>query len=321
MRTIAAAVLALSLLAHPVQAASSACGGKPVPEEQALADAELANLDAQEVAKRHGELQDALRKALLERLICSDSGLSDLNSDMNKAYWAALKRAGRYNTVALRADQRDFEEGSIQGLNYRLNGAPADSEPKEEDDHGENRAHGRKAAIKELRARMTDRIKVLKAFEPDRESFEGEWRSQSGRLEIEKDGTGYKVSAFTNTFGWTRHWCRMEGAAHREDGGLVADAQGVNGKPKQLRLRLKGAGLTSEPLESGEGHFCPRGGDLDKTAYFIPVRRGAADMEKDTDKEKVKNRDVRENNRHRARNKKEGGGGLLGFLPLPGRSR
>ena len=50
MRTIAAAILALAVLAPPVQAASSACGGEPVPEEQALADAELANLDAQEVA-------------------------------------------------------------------------------------------------------------------------------------------------------------------------------------------------------------------------------------------------------------------------------
>jgi hypothetical protein len=322
MRTIAAAILALAVLAPPVQAASSACGGSPVPEEQALADAELANLDAQEVAKRHDELHDARRKALLERLICSDQELSGLNSDMNNAYWAALKRAGRYNTVALRADQRDFEEGSIQGLDYRLNGVLADSEPKGEYDHGENRAHGRKAAIKDLRARMTDRIKVLKAFEPDRESFEGEWRSQSGRLEIAKDGKGYKVSAFMNTFGWTRHWCRLEGAARREDGGLIADAQGVNGKPKQLRLRLKGAGLTSEALESGEGYFCPRGGDLDKTAYFIPVRRGEADAEKDTDKENDKKADNgREKNRHKARNKKEGGGGLLGLLPLPGRSR
>ena len=322
MRTIAAAVLALCVLAHPVQAASSACGGEQVPEEQALADAELANLDAQEVAKRHDELHDARRKALLARLICSDSELSDLNSDMNKAYWAALKRAGRYNTAALRADQRDFDEGSIQGLDYRLNRAQADSEPKGDDDRGENRGHGRKAAIKELRARMTDRIKVLNAFEPGRESFEGEWRSQSGRLEIEKDGTGYKVSAFTNAFGWTRYWCRMEGAAHREDGGLVADAQGVNGKPKQLRLRLKGAGLTSEALESGEGYFCPRGGELDKTAYFIPVRHGEADAEKDTDKAKDKNGDKdREKNRHKARNKKEGLGGLLGLLPLPGRSR
>lgn len=319
MRIIAAAILTLSVLAHPVQAASS-CDGEPVPEEQALADAEQANLDAQEVAKRHGELHDARRKALLERLICSDSELSKLNSDMNKAYWAALKRAGRYSTVALRADQRDFDEGSIQGLDYRLNDAPPDSEPKPEDDHGEDREHGRKAAIKELRARITDRIKVLNAFEPDREGFEGEWRSQSGRLEIEKDGAGYKVSAFTNALGWTRHWCRMEGAAHREDGGLVADAQGVNGKPRQLRLRLKGAGLTSEALESGEGHFCPRGGELDKTAYFIPVRRGEADSGKDMDKEKDRNRD-KDKNRHKAGNKKRGSGRLLGFLPLPGRSR
>ncbi len=169
---------------------------------------------------------------------------------------------------------------------------------------------------------MTDRIKVLNAFEPNREGFEGEWRSQSGRLEIAKDGTGYKLSAFTNAFGWTRHWCRMEGAAHREDGGLVADADGVNGKPRQLRLRLKGAGLTSEALESGEGYFCPRGGELDKTAYFIPVRRGEADAEKDMDKEKDKNGDKdREKNRHKAGNKKKGAGRLLGFLPLPGRSR
>ena len=240
MRTIAAAILALAVLAPPVQAASSACGGEPVPEEQALADAELANLDAQEVAKRHGELHDARRKALLERLICSDQELSELNSDMNKAYWAALKRAGRYNTVALRADQRDFDEGSIQGLDYRLNGAQADSDSGGEDERGENRAHGRKAAIKELRARMTDRIKVLKAFEPDREGFEGEWRSQSGRLEIAKDGAGYKVSAFTNAFGWTRHWCRMEGAAHREDGGLVADAQGVERQAAATALAPQG---------------------------------------------------------------------------------
>jgi hypothetical protein len=317
MRTIAAAVLALSVLAHPVQAATSACAGKQVPEEQALADAELANLDAKEVAKRHGELHDARRKALLERLICSDSELSELNSDMNKAYWAALKRAGRYSTVALRADQRDFDEGSIQGLDYRLNGVQADSDSGAEDDHGKDPAHGRKAAIKELRARMTDRIKVLNAFEPDREGFEGEWRSQSGRLEIAKDGAGYKVSAFTNAFGWSRHWCRMEGSAHREDGGLVADARGVNGKPRQLRLRLKGAGLTSEALESGEGYFCPRGGELDKTAYFIPVRHGEADAEKDMDKEKDKNRDK---DRGKNRNKKKGAGGLLGLLPLPRRS-
>ena len=269
-----------------------------------------------------GELHDARRKALLERLICSDSELSKLNSDMNKAYWAALKRAGRYNTVALRADQRGLRRRR-PGLDYRLNDAPADSEPKPEDDHGENRGYGRKAAIKELRARMTDRIKVLNAFEPDREGFEGEWRSQSGRLEIAKDGTGYKVSAFTNVFGWTRRWCRMEGAAHREDGGLVADAQGVNGKPRQLRLRLKGAGLTSEALESGEGHFCPRGGELDETAYFIPVRRGEADAGKDMDKVKDKNGDKnREKNRHKAGNKKKGApADSSSIFASPGRSR
>ena len=81
MRTIAAAILALAVLAPPVQAASSACGGEPVQEEQVLADAELANLDAQEVAERHGELHDARRKALLERLICSDRELSELDSE------------------------------------------------------------------------------------------------------------------------------------------------------------------------------------------------------------------------------------------------
>ena len=169
---------------------------------------------------------------------------------------------------------------------------------------------------------MTDRIKVLNAFEPDREGFEGEWRSQSGRLEIAKDGAGYKVSAFTNAFGWTRHWCRMEGAAHREDGGLVADAQGANGEPRQLRLRLKGAGLTSEALESERGISVRGAGN--STRPPISSRSGTARrmVEKDTDKEKDKNADKdREKNRHKAGNNKKGSGRLLGFLPLPARSR
>ncbi len=319
MRNIAAAavlapfVLALSVLAHPVQAASPGCGAETLPEKRTLSDAELKSLDAQEVVKRHDELESARSKAQMERLVCSDSELSNLNSDMNKAYWAALKRAGRYNTVALRADQRDFDEGSIQGVDYRLNDALPDADPKGEDDHGENRGYGRKAAIKDLRARIADRINALNAFEPDREGFVGEWRSQSGRLEIAKDGKGYKISAFTSTFGWTRYWCRVEGTAHLEDGGLVADALGANGKPQQLRLRLKGAGLASETLRSGDGYFCPRGGELDRTAHFIPVRHGEADAEKDKNKDKAKSRDA-------AGAKKDSAGGWLG-LTRPGRSR
>ncbi len=289
MRYITAAAIALSVLTGSATAASSSSGCKPVPEEQGPSETELRELDAQEVARRQEQRVRARRKALLEWLICSDKELPDLDSGMNKAYWDAIKRAGRYSTVALRNDQRAYDEGSLEGVDYLLNDAPPKAASRD-GERGEGRSYGRGAAIKELKRRFSDRIKVLNAFEPDREGFEGEWRSQSGRLEIAKSGTGYKISAFTSTFGWTRYWCQAEGLARLGDSGMVADAKDSKDKPQQLRLRLKGAGLTSETLETGEGDFCPQGGELDKTVYFIPVRHALAEADKDQDKDQARGR-------------------------------
>jgi len=319
MRYTAAAAIALSILAGPALAASSSSGCTPVPEELRLPESELHELDAQEVARRQEQRVRTRRKALLEHLICSDKELSDRDSEMNKAYWDAIKRAGRYSTVALRNDQRAYDEGSLEGVDYLLNDATPKADSKGEGERGEGRSYGRAAAIKELKARIADRIKVLNAFEPDREGFEGEWRSQSGRLEIAKSGTGYKISAFTSTFGWTRYWCQAEGQAHLADSGMIANAKDTSDKLQQLRLRLKGAGLTSETLETGEGDFCPQGGELDKTVYFIPVRHSLmeADKDKDQDKDQAKARH-RHAHTHAPAPRRRGPGGLFGLLTPAG---
>ncbi len=301
MRFIATAAIALSVIAGPALAAPSSSGCKPVPEEQGLTEMELRELDPQEVARRQEERVRARRKALLEWLICSDKELRDLDAKMVKAYWDAVKRAGRYSTVALRNDQRAYDESSLEGVDYLLNDAAPKANSKQGGERGEGRRYGRGAAVKELKARLSDRIKVLNAFEPDRDGFEGEWRSQSGRLEIKKSGSGYKISAFTSTFGWTRYWCQAEGLARLGDRGMIADAKDPSNKPRQLRLRFKGAGLASHTLGTGEGDFCPQGGELDKTVYFIPVRPLLAEADKDQARVRRRNRTARVRARPRQR--------------------
>lgn len=304
MRSIGLVIITTLLLTQPGQGASSSkCGTELTSEEQQVFAAELAKLNSLEVARR----RDRLKKARLDHLVCSDEDLSDLNSEMNSAYWDAMKRAGRYNTVALRYDQREFEDGSWQGAD-RVLSASAES--------ADGSGDGRKAAVRELKERIKERIKVLKAFEPEREDFEGEWRAESGRVEITKDGSGYKVSVAIGAGDGVRRGCRAEGTARVEDGGMVADTQDANSKLRRLRLRLKGGGLTGEILEAGEGDACTQG---DETVYFIPVRRGLGDTEEKKDEEKEKSAD-RDKDKGRRRERKAGPGGLLGLI-LPTRTR
>jgi uncharacterized protein YecT (DUF1311 family) len=249
MRKIYTTLIALSVAVQPVQAASPS-------------------------------FDCTTNRSLLERLICSDPELSKLDAEMNGAYWSAVRRAGQKNAQALRADQRAYNKDSLQGVEYRLNEASPDAPPQTSADDTQNRAYGREAAIGALNWRISERIKVLNAFEPGRDGFEGQWRSQSGELRIAKTPAGFKVSASTSTFGWSRYWCEVAGTGHLEGHSMIVDALSVNQKPKQLRLTRTRAGLRSELLDTDDRHFCPRGGELDKTVYFIPVRGDTTDAEK-----------------------------------------
>jgi uncharacterized protein YecT (DUF1311 family) len=248
MRKLFAALIALSVARQPAQAAS--------PSFDCITN-----------------------HSLLERLICSDPKLSELDAEMNGAYWTAVRRAGQKNALALRADQRAYNKDSLQGVTYRLNDASPDAPAQTGAEDARNAAYGREAAIGALKWRMTERIKVLNAFEPVRDRYEGQWRSQSGQLQIKKTPAGFKVSASTSTFGWSRYWCEVDGTGRLEGASIVVDALGVNQKPRQLRLTRTRAGLRSELLETGDGRFCPRGGELDNTIYFIPVRDRLANAE------------------------------------------
>jgi uncharacterized protein YecT (DUF1311 family) len=250
MRKIFTALIALSVAVQPVQAASPS-------------------------------FDCTTNRSLLERLICSDPELSKLDAEMSGAYWTAVRRAGQKNALALRADQRAYNKHSLQGVEYRLNEASPDAPPQSGAGDSQDHVYGREAAIGALKWRMTGRIKVLKAFEPVRDGYEGQWRSQSGQLHIKKTPAGFKVSASTSTFDWSRYRCEVDGTGHLEGASMVVDALGVNEEPRQLRLTPTRAGLRSELLEIGDGHFfCRRGGELDHTMYFIPVRADLADAEK-----------------------------------------
>jgi hypothetical protein len=307
MRSLGAFAVIFLALAQQAQAApASKCGAELSSDEQRVFAAESAKLDSQEVARR----RDRLKKARLDHLVCSDDELSDLNSEMNSTYWAAMKRAGRYNTAALRYDQREFEEELWQGADSFLSGAAVS---------GDDSNDSRKAAIKDLKERMKDRIRVLKAYEPEREDFEGEWRSESGRVDITKDGAGYKVSVAIGAGDGVRRGCRVEGTARIEDGDVIADTEDANKKQRRMRMRLKGGGLAGEILDAGDGDLCIRGEEMDRTVYFIPVKRGTADADEKKDDEKEKSVD-RGNERSRRRVRNTGPGGLLGMI-LPTRSR
>jgi uncharacterized protein YecT (DUF1311 family) len=125
-------------------------------------------------------------RALLERLICSDQELSKLDAEMNGAYWSAVRRASQKNAQWLLADQRAYNKHSLLGVEYRLNETSPDAPPQTGAEDAQNRAYGREAAIGALKWRMTECIKVPNAFEPGRDGFEGQWRSQSGQLQIKK---------------------------------------------------------------------------------------------------------------------------------------
>jgi hypothetical protein len=269
------------------------CGSELPSEEQRVVSAELAKLDSLEVERR----RDRLKKARLDHLICSDDDLSKSHRDMNDAYWSAMKRAGRYNTAALRYDQREFEDGSSQEIDRLLSqGASADGEARD-------------SAIKELKERIKGRVKVLEAYEPERENFEGEWRSESGRLEITKDGAAYKVSVAVGADDGVRRGCRVEGKGRLEEGRIVADTQDANSKARRLRLWIKGGGIAWEVLDAGDGDACTQGEDTERAVYFIPVRPGVTDAE-----EKQDHRRARSGTR-RARRDQSIGGMLNSILP------
>jgi hypothetical protein len=166
-------------------------------------------------------------------------------------------------------------------VEYRLNYASPDAPPQSGAGDAQDHVYGREAAIWALKWRITERIKVLIAFEPVRDGYEGQWRSQSGELQIAKTPAGFKVSASTSTFDWSRYGCEVDGTGHLEGASMVVDALGVNQEPRQRRLTRTGAGLRSELLGTGDAHFfCLRGGELDHTVYFIPVRVDLADAKK-----------------------------------------
>jgi hypothetical protein len=303
MRSIVAITIVFWVLAaaRPALGVSSAkCGSGLTSAEQQVVAAEVAKLDAREVTLR----RSVLKKARLDSLICSDDELSDLHGEMNEAYWAAMKRSGRYNTAALRYDQREFEEGAWDEADRLMA------------DAAEGNEEGRKGAAKDLRERLRDRIKVLKAFEPERRDFEGEWRSETGRVEITKEGSGYKVSVAMGVADGVRRGCQGEGSARIEDGGMIAETKAANSKPRRMRLRLKGGGLTGEILEAGDGDACIRGDDFDKALYFIPVRRGLEEAGEKKAEGRTKRAD-RERGRRRQSQGISGPGALLRSI-LPG---
>jgi hypothetical protein len=290
------AVLFVVLSAAGQSAARTKCGTDLASEEQSVLAAETAGLDAQELALR----RDQLKKARFDQLVCSDSELTSFNRDMAGAYWDAMKRAGRYNTAALRYDQREFEQACWQAVDRLLSENAAGN--------GEN-TEGRKAAVADLKERLSDRVKVLNAFEPERTKFEGEWRSASGSVEITKEGADYKVSVAIGAADGVQRGCRAKGKARVEDGGVIADTLDANSKQRRVRLRLKGGGLTGEIVEAGEGDVCIQGEDTERAVYFIPVRPGATDAE-----EKQDHRRARSGTR-RARRDQSIGGMLNSILP------
>jgi hypothetical protein len=294
MRFIGVFAVILGVLALPEQAASRAkCGAELAYQEQSLLAAEAEQLDAQQLLLR----RDQLKKARLDQLLCSESELIGLNKEMTSAYWDAMKRAGRYSTAALRYDQREFEESCWQAADRLLS-----------DGSGEG---GRKAAVSDLKERLGDRLKVLKAFEPERVNFEGEWRSVSGSVEITKEGREYKVSVDIGAADGVQRGCRAEGTARLEDGGVVADTLDANRKQRRMRWRLKGGGLAGEIVEAGDGDVCIQGEDTDRSVYFIPVRPDA-----DEGGDKKAERKARARSRRSGRG--QGLGGVLGSI-LPGR--
>ena len=94
-------------------------------------------------------------------------------------------------------------------------------------------------------------------------------------MHIGKSPDAFKVTIFTSTFGWSRYWCEVDGAGRVDGAGMIVDALGVNEKPQHLRLTRASGGLKIEARGDGDGFFCPRGGELDKETYFIPVQPGA----------------------------------------------
>jgi len=209
--------------------------------------------------------------SILEQLICSEDALTKLDVELNQAYSMALKRIGPRNALALRSDQRAYVIGTADGVKYRLNDASPEVGGRVPDNRTENSFFGRQAAVAALKWRTEIRIRVLKSIEPNRKGFEGLWRSQSGHVEIAKAEKGYTVSARTSMFGWHRYWCEAEGEAHLEGNSLILNATATDGSEAKLRITRVGTGLAVKTITSGGRGFCPRGGDLDKSAYFVPI--------------------------------------------------
>ena len=180
--------------------------------------------------------------------------------------------------------------------------------PEGEDERGENQVHGRKAAIKELRARMTDRIKVLKAFEPDREGFEGEWRQPGpGGSKSRRTAQAIRFRPLRTPLAG-----RAIGAGWKEPrtGRMAAwlpKPRASTPSRGSCACASRGLGLRAKPWNPERGISVRGAGSSIRPPIWPRMRRGEADAEKDTDKEKDKNADKgRDKNRHKAGNKKEG---------------
>jgi uncharacterized protein len=182
--------------------------------------------------------------APVDKAICSDPALSDLDKAMRLSFTKARARVDSDALKALEKDQKDFL--SERALVFENRSMPLDSY-------------------------MTNRLSFLDGLENpawsrDATAFLGTWRNSLGEVRISKDETGKLVVAISTLSPAESKWiCDIEGSGTPKNGKLEFSEDDV-----KITVSRRGSALVvGDQLPQGDGGrpFCGANGYIDG-AFF-----------------------------------------------------
>ncbi len=222
----------------------------------------------------------ATAKTVREKAVCRDQKLARLDSEIAKAYAAALARLEPATATALRKDQRAFLDAIDTGFDYDLSFGHGD-QATERDLKEALRNRSGNGKIAGLAYEMQRRLGILQAIEPGRRGPVGIWQNTTTRVAVTQQQDKLVMMFQAGNYGWTRYNCELKADLMQHgdtlEAGTVSNLDISTDYHNPLTLVQHGARM--ELTEGGaddknfNGWSCPRRPELDEVLFAVRTSR------------------------------------------------
>ena len=226
----------------------------------------------------------ATAKTIREKAVCRDPRLARLDTEIAKAYAAALAHLDPATAVALRKDQRAFLDAIDTGFDYDLSfghGDEATERDLKEALRYRNRDRSNNGKIAGLEGEMKRRLELLGAIEPGRKTPVGLWQNTTTRVSVTEQQDKLVFGFQAGNYGWSRYNCELSADLAQRGGVLEADTVSnldiSANYHNRLTLAQLGARMDLKEAGAGDKNFngwtCPHRPELNETLFAVRSSR------------------------------------------------